>query len=137
MPLPFRASLAVLGAAALLSGCAPNQVTDRDGTIRLTLGDPEYAISPGSIKVRSGAIKIIARNKGKLTHNVRIEAVDDAEGATPKVYGSLQTMQPGETAPSKTFRLFPGRYHLVCSIGNHENLGQYAELEVTDAGAAP
>jgi hypothetical protein len=135
MPLSFRASLVVLGAAALLSGCAPKQVTDRDGTIRLTLGDPEFAISPGSIKVRSGVIKIIARNKGKLTHNLRIEAVDDTEGATPKVYGSLPTMQPGQTAPSKTLRLSPGRYRLVCTIGNHENLGQYAELDVTRAGS--
>ncbi|MBA2347725.1 MAG: hypothetical protein H0V81_05455 [Solirubrobacterales bacterium] len=136
-PLPFRAIIVMLGAAALLSGCGnPDYVTDRDGVLRLELGDPEYSITPGRIRVSSGKIKIIARNAGTLTHNVRVEEVNEEEGATAKVFASTQTMQPGESAPSIEIRLFPGEYRLVCSIGNHENLGQYAELEVTDAGEA-
>jgi uncharacterized cupredoxin-like copper-binding protein len=137
-PPALRASLVLLGAAAVLSGCgagSPDPVTDKDATLRLTLGDPEYAMSPGAIKVRSGPIRIVARNKGRLTHNVKVEEANDEEGATPIVFGGTETMQPGETAPGVTVRLFPGRYRLVCTIGNHENLGQYAELEVTRAGS--
>lgn len=137
-PLPFRAIIPVLGAAALLSGCGnPDYVTDRDGVLRLTLGDPEYSITPGRIRVSSGKLKIIARNVGVLTHNVRVEEVVNEEGATAKVFASTQTMQPGESAPSIEIRLFPGKYRLACSIGNHENLGQYAELEVTGAEEDP
>jgi plastocyanin len=137
-PFALRASLALLGAAALAAGCgpsAPDPVTDKDGTLRLRLGDPEYAMEPGAIKVRSGRIRILARNEGTLTHNVKVEEATDEEGAVPIVYGGTATMQPGERAPGVTVRLFPGRYRLVCTIGNHENLGQYAELEVTRAGS--
>lgn len=135
MPSALRASLLLLGAAALLAGCggAPDPVTDRDAILRLRLGDPEYAMSPGAIKVRAGRIRIVARNRGTLTHNVKVEEATQEEGATAKVYGGTRTMQPGQSAPSETIRLFPGRYRLVCTIGNHENLGQYTELEVTAA----
>lgn len=133
-PLPLRASLALLGAATLATGCGggPDPVTDRDGTLRLTLG--EYRIDPGAIRVRSGRIRIVARNEGTLTHNIKVEDANDEEGATPITFAGTETMQPGETAPGVTVRLFPGRYRLVCTIGNHQNLGQYAELEVTQAG---
>ncbi len=136
--LPFCAIIVMLGATALLAGCGnPDYVTDRDGVLRLKLGDPEYSITPGRIRVSSSKLKIIARNVGTLTHNVRVEEVIDEEGATPKVYASTKTMQPGESAPSIEIRLFPGKYRLVCAIGNHENLGQYTELEVTGAGDRP
>lgn len=137
MPPALRASLALLGAATLAAGCSgnPDPVVDRDGTLRLRLGDPEYAITPGAIKVRAGRIRIIARNEGKLTHNVRVEEATDVEGAIPIDYVTTETMQPGEQAPGKTVRLFPGHYRLVCTIGNHQSLGQYAELEVTQAGS--
>lgn len=133
MPPVPRAILALLGAAALLTGCggANDPVTDQDGTLRLTLD--EYRILPGAIKVRAGRIRIVARNVGKLTHNVKVEEATDEEGATPIDFGGTATMQPGETA-AETVRLFPGRYRLVCTIGNHENLGQYAELIVTRDG---
>jgi len=136
IPVPLRAILALLGAAASVAGCggsARDPVTDRDGTLQLRLD--EYRILPGAIKVRSGEIRIVARNRGRLTHNVKIEEATDKEGATPTVYGGTETMQPGETAPPVTVRLFPGRYRLVCTIANHGNLGQYAELEVTRGGS--
>lgn len=136
MPVPFRAILALLGAAASVTACGgstPDPVTDRDGTLRLRLD--EYRIVPSAIKVRSGDIRIVARNRGLLTHNVKVEEDTDKEGVTPIMYGGTETMQPGESAPSVTVRLFPGHYRLVCTIGNHGNLGQYAELEVTRGGS--
>ncbi len=134
MPPPPRAILALLGAAALVTGCGgggPDPVTDRDATLRLRLD--EYRIIPGAIKVRAGRIRILARNRGVLTHNVKVEEATNREGATPIDYGGTATMQPGQSAPGVTLRLFPGRYRLVCTIGNHENLGQYGELQVTAA----
>lgn len=136
MPFALRASLGLLGAAALLTGCAggsPEPVADRDGILRLRLD--EYRVMPGAIEVPEGPIRILARNEGRLTHNVKIEEETFEEGVTPKEYGGTETMQPGESAPGITVRLPPGRYRLACTIGNHDNLGQYAELEVTRAGS--
>ena len=133
-PSALRASLALLGAAALLGGCAggaSDPVVDKDGVVRLRLD--EYRIRPAVIKVRSGRIRILARNDGKLTHNVRVQEATDEEGAVPIEYGTTKTMQPGEAAPGITVTLFPGRYRLADTIQNHENLGQYAELQVTQA----
>lgn len=131
MPSALRASLALLGAAALMTGCGertPDPVTDRDGTLRLRLD--EYRVAPGNLRVAAGEIRIAARNVGRLTHNVKVEEETDEEGRTPIVFGGTETMQPGEAAPTVTIRLAPGRYRLACTIGNHDNLGQYAELEV-------
>lgn len=136
MPPALRASLALLGAAALLTGCGertPPPVTDRDGVLRLRLD--EYRVAPGNLRVAAGPIRIVARNVGLLTHNVKVEAATDEEGVEPVVYGGTETMQPGETAPTVTVDLAPGRYRLLCTIGNHDNLGQYAELEVTAPGS--
>ena len=39
-------------------------------------------------------------------------------------------MQPGETAPAIKIALQPGTYRLVCTIANHDDLGQYGTLVV-------
>ena len=130
MPRRPCAILALLGALAVLTGCAGDTpVTDRDAVLHLKLD--EYRIRPQAIRVRAGVLRIIARNEGRLTHNVRVEESTDTEAATPLVYATTPTAFPGRTVASKRFRLLPGTYRLVCSIGNHENLGQYAELVVT------
>lgn len=128
----IRASLGVLGATALLAGCGgePDAVTDRDSVLRLRLD--EYRIVPQALRVREGKVRIVIRNEGRLTHNVKVEELTNEEGATPVVYGGTETTQPGQRT-SATIRLLRGTYRLVCTIGNHENLGQYGELEVEPA----
>ncbi len=133
-PPALRASLALLGAAALLGGCAvrgPEPVRERGATIHLRLD--EYSITPASIKVRAGRIRIVARNVGRLTHNVKVLEDTDEEGADPIVYGGTATMHGGDPPRSVTLTLLPGHYLLVCTIGSHKNLGQYASLQVTEA----
>ena len=50
-----------------------------------------------------------------------------------KDYGEpTKTLFPGETGQT-TVDLAPGKYRLVCTIANHDNLGQYAELKVARA----
>jgi uncharacterized cupredoxin-like copper-binding protein len=47
-----------------------------------------------------------------------------------KQYGEpTKTLFPGQTG-STTVELKPGKYRLICTISNHDNLGQYAELKV-------
>jgi uncharacterized cupredoxin-like copper-binding protein len=136
MPCRPCAILALLGAAAVLSACGGSTpVRDRDGTLRLKLD--EYRIRPQALEVHTGVIRIVARNGGRLTHNVKVQQADDAQGSTTPVdFGGTPTAQPGQTVRSDPIRLEPGTYRLVCTIGNHENLGQYAELRVVAKGAS-
>jgi uncharacterized cupredoxin-like copper-binding protein len=126
-----RATLAILGAATLLAGCGePAPVTDRDGTLHLELG--EYTIRPQNLKTRAGRIRIVARNTGRLAHDVVVEELVEGEGAQPRVYGRTAVAAPGATVREREpIYLRPGRYRILCDIANHDNLGQYGTLEVT------
>ena len=44
--------------------------------------------------------------------------------------GGTPTARPGTTVTG-TVRLPPGTYRLACTISNHDDLGMWAELEVT------
>jgi hypothetical protein len=126
-----RASLTTLGLAVLaLGGCfggEPDPVRDRDATLRLELD--EYRIRPGVIKVRPGRVELVAHNRGRLTHNVKIESEPSGEAEPVVVFGGTATAHPGETVEASV-PLSPGRYRLTCTIANHDNLGQYGTLIV-------
>ena len=131
MSLAPRASLAALGATALaLSACGssePEPVRDRDATLQLTVD--EYRIRPQALKVRPGRVHIVVRNRGKLTHNVKVESEPTGEAEPVVVFGGTPTAHPGETVSAKV-PLSPGTYRLTCTIANHDNLGQYGTLVV-------
>jgi plastocyanin len=132
-----RASTLLLVTVALLAGCGgePASVTDRDATLRIEM--TEYRFEPQNLEVqatdRPMRIHVVAKNTGDLTHNVVIESIDaDAEqgtGAQPIVFMKTDTAHPGETVSDDAY-LQPGSYRVTCSIGNHDNLGQYGKLVV-------
>ena len=115
--------------AAALAGCggAPGFVTDRDGTLQIMLD--EYRLEPENIRVRAGRLHIVARNRGQLTHNLEVQSLNRDPGEPPYSFGRTDTSHPGETV-SRTLELRPGKYRLVCTIANHDDLGQYGELQV-------
>ena len=56
---------------------------------------------------------------------------DREEGEQPKEYGRTDTLHPGESGSERApIILKPGKYRLTCTIGNHDDLGQYGELKV-------
>ena len=73
--LPARRALfgALLAAAiALATGCSDDDpVREDQPVVRVTLD--EYAITPQDISVPSGEVELVARNIGRLTHNLQIE----------------------------------------------------------------
>jgi hypothetical protein len=126
----FRLALpAVVVSAALVAGCGgeAKTVVDRDRILRLTLD--EYRIVPERIHVAPGRIRIVARNVGRLTHNVVVERAGGSSGAAPQVLARTATAHAGQTVTTSV-TLAPGRYRLACTIANHENLGQYGTLSV-------
>lgn len=140
-----RATLALLGAAVVFSGCnaEPATVTDNDAVLRLKLD--EYSITPQNLRVIATSVpmelKIVATNVGRLTHTVKVERIakddaPDSEGVPAPsltVDGSPGNAAPGEvvrTLPERPILLEPGEYRLVDTIGNHENLGAYGTLTI-------
>lgn len=146
MTTPYvRVTLALLGTAAVFSGCGgePSAVTDTDAVVRVKLS--EYRITPQNVKVVATTtpmrVRIVATNVGKLTHTVKVERDEDqsdvpddsvaVEPTNPVLCGSpTGNAAPGEVIRSGDIMLAPGEYRLVDTIGNHENLGQYGTLTV-------
>jgi plastocyanin len=125
---PLLAVLTLAGAA--LAGCGDDApYTPAKGrTIRLRLD--EYRILPERITVPAGRVEIVARDVGRLTHNVAIVQFDRPLGADEeKQYARTPTAHPGDVVRT-TATLRPGKYRIVCTIANHDNLGQYGELKV-------
>lgn len=124
-----RATLPVLVAAALvLPGCGDEPVRVTDGTLRVTI--EEYRIVPKRFVAPAGEVRIVARNDGRLNHNLRVELPGETPRDRDRVIGGTPTARPGTTA-SGSVRLAPGTYRLLCTIANHDDLGVWGELEVT------
>ena len=69
------------------------------------------------------------RNTGRLTHNLAIQIPEGPDGK-PEEIARTETMQPGERAEAIKVTLLEGEYRLVCTIANHDDLGQFGSLKV-------
>jgi plastocyanin len=128
-----RLTLVALACAAamVLGGCGSDTpyVPASGGTVSVRLD--EYRVLPQRITVRAGTVRIVGRNAGRLTHNVAVVQFHRPLGdrQDERHYARTPTAHPGQRVET-TVRLRPGRYRLVCTIANHDNLGQYGELKV-------
>ena len=83
----------------------------------------EYSFDPETIVVRrAGRLTFELENTGDLAHNLRVFDGDDELGGTDSF--------PGGETRGATLVLAPGSYRLVCTVGNHEDLGMTGTLEV-------
>jgi uncharacterized cupredoxin-like copper-binding protein len=125
--MPLLGVLAALVATGCGDEIAYTRAPDRRVDVRLD----EYRVLPEHIQVTAGRVTITARNTGRLTHNLVVVQFSRPLGDEEEhQYGQpTKTLFPGETG-STTVDLKPGKYRLICTIGNHDNLGQYAELKV-------
>jgi plastocyanin len=123
-------------AAAGLAACGGNGddtartvtvETGAGGAVRV-VGD-EYSFDPKGIVIAAGGgggpvgLKLTLDNRGALAHNLRVLDGDRDQGGTP-------TFQGGETRSGEV-ELAPGRYRMVCTVGDHEELGMVGTLEVS------
>jgi plastocyanin len=101
----------------------PTTVTAGQG---LRVAGDEYRFDPRRVVVigaeRPAPVRITLVNRGSLAHNLKVFREDEELGGTP-------TFQGGETR-SGTVNLAPGSYKMVCTVGNHADLGMVGELEV-------
>jgi plastocyanin len=130
-----RRTLLALAVAtgALLTACGSDAPYVPASGRAVSLRLDEYRVLPQRVTVPAGRVRIIARNAGRLTHNVAIVQFDRPLGEDEeKQYARTPTAHPGEVVRT-TANLKPGKYRLVCTIANHDNLGQYGELKVEPA----
>lgn len=123
------ATLAV--ATAVVAGCGSEDKPARTATVGneapIEVVADEYSFDPNALIVRTGArgaapVSFRLQNDGALAHNLKVLEGDDELGGTP-------TFEGGETRSGRV-ELKPGRYRLVCTVGNHEELGMTGTLEV-------
>jgi plastocyanin len=124
--LPLLALICILPPAA--AGCGGGDpVPVRNRTIGLKLD--EYRIRPQEVSAPAGDLRLIVRNRGRLTHNVAVETIPSDPEDKPTVLFRTDTTHPGDRAETR-FSLRPGHYRLVCTIANHSYLGQFGTLVV-------
>ena len=127
-----RVTLLLVALAAVpAGGCGATVAYTRAPDRRVEVRLDEYRVLPEHLQVRAGRITFVARNTGRLTHNLGVVQFERPLGTEEeKQYGKpTKTLFPGQSAQT-TVELKPGKYRLVCTIANHDNLGQYAELKV-------
>jgi plastocyanin len=84
----------------------------------------EYRFEPGNVIVEGGggSIPIELENAGSLAHNLRVYEGGSDIGGTPTFTG-------GETQTARV-DLQPGDYEMVCTVGDHADLGMKGKLTV-------
>jgi hypothetical protein len=122
--LPALAALAALA----LAGCGTGASVRLTGH-QLALTLTEYRIAPGTTSVPPGRLRIVAFNRGVLTHNVELQrgTLDSTERP---LITAIHTLLPGARGTVLTPPLTPGRYLLVSAVTNQEALGMSATLIV-------
>lgn len=119
--LLVRATVVALAALAL-SGCGGlgPAAEVRGGRVEITLDD--FLIKPQNVRAPAGELTVVVTNRGRLGHNLRVR---DRDGEPVKV----TTLLPGDSA-TETVTLRPGRYKMLCTVANHEQLGMTGRLVV-------
>ena len=127
-----RPAIALALCAAFVAGCGGGDDGGGDAKARtetVPAGKAlhevarEYSFNPKDVVVeRAGTLRIVLDNKGSLAHNLKVLKDGKELGGTP-------TFQGGKPRAG-TVSLKPGTYEMVCTVGNHEQLGMKAKLTV-------
>jgi plastocyanin len=127
-----RSRVASAVCVAALAGCGGDGEEGGEGSRAVTVAAgrevrvaaDEYSFAPASIVMTGGpgSFAVSLDNGGALAHNLKVFDGERQLGGTP-------TFQGGETR-SGSVRLEPGRYRLVCTVGDHAELGMVGTLQV-------
>jgi hypothetical protein len=110
-------------ATALVVPAAYAATTRPPARLQVTSSEFEFVLS--RTKLRQGRAIIQLVNLGEDPHDLALRRI--ARGA--RTYRTKLVLPEGETNIS--FRLYPGRYQLWCSVGDHRARGMRAILTVT------
>jgi plastocyanin len=125
----MRRLAAPIAAILMAAGCGgdDDEATGRTVTVErgatVAVTGREYSFDPERIVVQAaGPLTIELENAGDLAHNLRLRRDGEDAGGTPSF--------PGGRTESARVRVQPGSYELLCTVGDHAELGMTGELEV-------
>jgi plastocyanin len=87
----------------------------------------EFAIEPARLELKRGAT-LDDRDSGAVPHNLTIERGPDATQPSERLAGT--SIFGGGEAERQRVDLAPGRYTLVCTVGDHSEQGMVGSLTV-------
>jgi plastocyanin len=125
-----RARLPLVLAVVATAGCGGDDEGHPKGAVEaFSAGQPvrvvakEYFFTPARVRTEGKPIRLELDNEGTLAHDLRVVRGGRDLGGTPTF--ALKATRGG------SLTLAPGRYRMVCTVANHEQLGMVGELEVT------
>jgi plastocyanin len=121
-PMPLVRLTAALLAAVALTGCGGlgPVMQARDNRLEIALDD--FLLAPQNVRADRGELTIVVTNRGRLGHNFRLRSEH-------RELVVVTTLLPGEQA-TESADLAPGRYTMLCTVANHEQLGMTARIVV-------
>ena len=122
----------MLTALLFAAGCGDDGDSGtKGGAVSLNTGGvlevsaEEYSFSPAAVVLDGpGELRIRLRNDGSLAHNIKLRRDGDELGGTSSL--------PGGDTGTATVEVKPGRYELLCTVGDHAELGMTGELQVKE-----
>ncbi len=122
-----RSALTLAAFALATAGCGGDDQPARtvtvpaDGSVRVVA--KEYTFDPSAIVVRApGTLRLTLANEGSLAHNLKLMSDGREVGGTPSF--------PGGRSESVRLTVLRGDYELVCTGGDHAELGMRGTLRV-------
>ena len=92
-----------------------------------TVSMTEFEFDPNDLSVAAGDT-LTAENTGSTVHNLTIEEGPDPEQAS-KELAATPDVSAGDNAELKV-NVDRGEYSIVCTIGNHRDLGMIGTIKV-------
>jgi plastocyanin len=122
-----RLALSLALCSLLVAACGDDDDSGRTVTTpaneRLPVVAAEYSFDPSSIQVSgAGRLTLTLRNGGSLAHNLKLFRGDEEIGGTSTL--------PAGRSESVRLNLEHGSYRMVCTVGDHEQLGMRGRVLV-------
>ena len=122
-----RSALVLALCPLLVLGCGdegePGRTFTAPANAKLPVVAKEYSFDPSTIVLAgAGTLTVTLRNEGSLAHNIKVLRGDEEIGGT-------STLPAGDTGSAR-LNLEHGNYRLICSVGDHEELGMKGTLRV-------
>ncbi|HMJ97114.1 MAG TPA: hypothetical protein VK486_14765 [Thermoleophilaceae bacterium] len=111
----------------LVLGCGgddePGRTVTAPANAKLRVVAGEYSFDPSTIVLEgAGTLTVTLENDGSLAHNLKVLRGDEQIGGTPTL--------PAGRSGSAGIELERGSYRIICSVGDHEQLGMTGTLRV-------
>ena len=127
----LAAPAAAAGAVILVSGCGGGEESQAEGPGTTVPADEpievvgtDFDFDPQTLVVENATapLEIVLDNQGAVPHNLTVFEGESEVGATATIEGGA--------TDAATVDIEPGTYRMVCTVGDHEDLGMVGDLEV-------